>query len=150
FYNASSKSTEEAIIEQRMQTIAKQIGVTIESIERSSHSMEIELGKKLHMASLVVKERLDPDIDNVTVQQLIQLSRELQIDDISLWQQFENDIVVKKSSNPEELNLSSATWDYWYIAFQQLFENYGVTIPEGQKLPHYWSGPINFATSNPN
>lgn len=149
FYSASSKSTEEALMEQRMQTIAKQIGVTIESIKQSSHFMETELGKKLHMASLVVKDRLDPDINNVTEQQLIELSKELQIDDISLWQRTENDIVVKKSSNPEEMNLSSATWDYWHTAFHQLFDNHKVTIPEGQKLPNYWSGPMNFATSNP-
>lgn len=148
FYYASSEQSQEDLMEQRVHAIAKQIGVTIETVEKSRQFMGDELGKKLYMAALVAKERLDPDINHITNEQLVKLKQELGLDDITLWQRIDGDVVTTRSSNPDEIGLNSATWDYWNVAFQQLFDKHRVTIPEGQKLPNYWSGPMNYATSN--
>jgi len=117
--------------------------------QQMKQSLEDGLGEKLRIAAVAARNQLDPDIDKVTNEQLTELSRELGIDHITLWKRFDNDIVALKSSNAKEINLSSKSWDYWYTAFNQLLDAGEVTIPQGQKLSHYWSGPINYASSDP-
>ncbi|OXM82420.1 PAS domain-containing sensor histidine kinase [Paenibacillus rigui] len=132
-----------------MTEIAKTIGDHVELTQQMKQMLEDSLGEKLRAAALAAKLKLNPDIDQVTNEQLAALSRELDIDHITLWKRIGNDIVALKSSNAKEINMSSKTWDYWYTAFNQLFDSGAVTVPQGQKLPHYWSGPINYASSDP-
>ncbi|RKP58325.1 PAS domain S-box protein [Cohnella endophytica] len=132
-----------------MMTFAKQIGANLEAAEKSKNEMEQTLGEKLRAVALAVQSELDPHIDNVTNEQLIALSKKLDVDNISLWKRTVNDIVVLKSSAPEEINQSSKTWDYWYTAFNQLFDLKSVTVPKGQTLAHYWSGPYQYSTTDP-
>ncbi|WP_027091346.1 ATP-binding protein [Cohnella thermotolerans] len=149
-YYASTSADLEARTEQQMKVIAKQVGATVEATQLSRRNMEETSGVMLRNAAIAAKGRLDPDIDRVSNEELVQLSRELGVDQITLWVRKEDgDIVAAKSSDPDELGQSSRTWDYWFTAFNQLFDKRNVTIPQGQKLEHYWSGPINFATSNP-
>jgi PAS domain S-box-containing protein len=148
-YYVSSKAEVQSSLEQQVNNIAKQISLTLEASESARQSMEDTIGEKLRMAAIAAKEQLDPDIDNVKNEQLVELSHKLGVDHITLWKKIGDDVVVLKSSDPNEINLSSKTWDYWYRAFLQLFENNNVTIPEGQKLENYWSGPFNFSTSDP-
>lgn len=148
-YYFSSKKELQTNAEQQMIVIAKQIGESVESAQKSKQLIEDMIGEKLRIAAIAVKNKLGPDIDLIQNEQLVQLSDELDLDGITLWQRVEDDIVVKKSSDPKEINLSSKTMDYWYTAFNQLFDHQKVTIPEGQKLENFWSGPINFSTSNP-
>lgn len=149
-YYVSSKEELEANYVQQVNDIAKQISVTIEISEKAKHFMEEKLGEKLRMAAMAAKGELDPDIANVTNEQLVELSKQLGVNHITLWQrEGADDIIARRSSDPKELNLSSKTWDYWHRAFLQLFDKLNVTIPEGQKLEHFWSGPINFSTSDP-
>ncbi|GGF92628.1 ATP-binding protein [Paenibacillus abyssi] len=136
--------------EQQTRIIAKQIGATVEVSEQAKQLIEDSIGSMLRMAAIATAEQLPPKIADVTNDQLTQISKQLTIDHISLWKRIDNDIIVLKSSDPNELNMSSKSWDYWYTAFNQLFDGVPVTIPQGQKLPNYWSGPYNFATSNPN
>ncbi|WP_138753872.1 ATP-binding protein [Paenibacillus sinopodophylli] len=145
----SSKAEVQSSLEQQVNNIAKQISLTITSSESARQSMEDGIGKMLRLASIAAKAQLDPDIDNVTNEELVVLSQKIGVDHITLWKKFDNDILALKSSDPNEINMSSKTWDYWYRAFNQLFNNYNVTIPEGQKLENYWSGPFNFSTSDP-
>lgn len=149
-YYFSSKSQLQNNAEQQMIVIAKQIGETMESAQKSKLLIENMLGERLRIAAIAAKNQLDPDIDNVENEQLVQLSKEIGVDHITLWKRIDDDIVVLKSSDPKEINLSSKTWDYWFTAFNQLFDNYNASIPQGQKLPNFWSGPINFSTSDPN
>lgn len=137
------------IAELQMVTIAKQIGTTLETTERSRKFMEDLVGETLRNAALAAKSELDPRIDHVTNEQLVRLSRKLGVDHITLWVRTPDDIVAVKSSDPKEINLSSKTWDYWHTAFQQLFNLEPVTVAPGQKLENYWSGPIQYSSSNP-
>jgi len=149
-YYYSTKNDLERRTENQMGIIAKQISATVEATQKSRKYMEDSAGVMLRNAALAAKERLDPDIAGVTNEELVELSAELGIDNLTLWvREDDGDIVVARSSDPEELGQSSKTWDYWFTAFTQLFENREVTIPQGEKLKNYWTGPINFSTTNP-
>ncbi|MBB6733119.1 PAS domain S-box protein [Cohnella sp. CBP 2801] len=133
-----------------MNVIAKQIGATVQSTQQSRQYMEDTAGVMLRSVALAAKDKLSPDIANIDNGQLPALSRELGVDGISLWvRQPNGEIVVARSSDPKELGISSKTWDYWNTAFQQLLDRGSVSIPQGQKLEHFWSGPINYASSDP-
>ncbi|GGG73514.1 ATP-binding protein [Paenibacillus radicis (ex Gao et al. 2016)] len=148
-YYFNSKLELQSNAEQQMLVIAKQIGQSMETAQQSRRLIENSLGEKLRLAAIAAQNQLDPDIANVSNEQLEVLSKQLGVDDITLWVRTSNDIVAVKSSDPAELNISSKTWGYWYTAFNQLFDLDPVTIKEGQKLSHFWAGPINYATSNP-
>ncbi|WP_240644586.1 ATP-binding protein [Paenibacillus paeoniae] len=149
FSYISTKVAQEAALEQQIQSIVEQLGVTLEVIETTREAMDAELGQKLRMAAIVVKEKLHPNIKFVSNEQLVSLSKELNLDDITLWQRIDGEVVSVLSSNPEEINLSSKTWDYWDRAFHQLFDLKDVSVGKGDALQHYWSGPINYAVSDP-
>ncbi|RUS49231.1 PAS domain S-box protein [Cohnella sp. AR92] len=134
-----------------MSIIAKQIGFTVEATQTSRKAMEDTAGVMLRIAALAAKERLDPDIANVTNEELVPLAKDLGVQHLTLWvRKPDGDIVVARSSDPKEIGQSSRTWDYWFTAFNQLFDDHAVTIPEGEKMENYWTGPINFSTTNPN
>ncbi|MFC5449623.1 PAS domain S-box protein [Paenibacillus aestuarii] len=149
-YSISTKEGLKKSAEQQMLTIADQLSTTVEVTQQARQAMEDTTAEKLRAAAIAAQAELNPDIAGVTNEQLVALSAKLGVDHISLWTKLpDNDIVVLRSSNPKEINLSSKTWDYWYTAFLQLFTLHEVTVSQGRKLPHYWSGPINFATSDP-
>jgi PAS domain S-box-containing protein len=148
-YYFTTKKEAEANLEAQFTNIAKQISITVEASENARQYMENTLGDKLRIASLAAKAELDPDIKNVTNEQLVKLSAQLGVDHITLWQRFGNDVIAMRSSDPNEISLSSKTWDYWHVAFLQLFDKHEVDIVQGQKLKNFWSGPFNFSTSDP-
>lgn len=148
-YYFSSKNELQDSAEKQMVTIAKQIGNSIDAAEKSKQFMEDTLGEKLRAVAIAAQSELDPRIDHIRNEELVELSNKLGVDDITLWKRTSNDIIALKSSDPAEINQSSKSWDYWYTAFNQLFDLQVVTIPQGQKLLHYWSGPFQFATSDP-
>lgn len=149
-YYASTSTDLSNRAKQQMNVIAKQVGATVEATQQSRRYMEESSGVMLRNAAIAAKERLSPRADRVTNEELARLSKELGVGHITLWvRKTDGDIVAAKYSDPEELGQSSRTWDYWFTAFNQLFDDRKVTIPQGQKLEHFWSGPINFATSNP-
>ncbi|GKU77634.1 PAS domain S-box protein [Paenibacillus sp. L3-i20] len=149
FSYMSSKVTQESTYEGQMQAIAKQIVVTLETLEKTRNTMDQELGIKLRLAAIAAKGALPPDIQDVTNEQLVSLSTQLELDGITLWQLGDKEAVSVKSSNPDEINLRSKSWDYWNTAFLQLFDLKSVDIPQGHALPHFWAGPINYAVSDP-
>jgi len=135
--------------EQKMQNIAEQIGMSIESSQQSSKILEDSLGSQLRLAAIAALRMLDSNIAIITSDQLVEVSRKVGVSDISLWQRFGNDIIIKQSSNEKELGINSKTFDYWHVAFHELFDLKPVSVSQGQVLANYWSGPINFATSDP-
>lgn len=148
-YYYSTKTELVTKMQQEMITIAKQIGTSLDAAEKSKKFMEETIGEKLRAVAIAAKTELDPRIENVSNHQLAELSRELGVNHISLWKRTKDDIVVFKSSEPNEINIGSKTWDYWYKAFDQLLDQKRVTVPQGQKLLHFWSGPYEYATSDP-
>ncbi|MFB9275010.1 ATP-binding protein [Cohnella cellulosilytica] len=148
-YYYSTKNELENSLRQEMLAIAKQIGVNLDAADKSKRLMEEAIGEKLRAVAIAAENELDPRIERVRNEQLAELSRKLGVDHISLWKRTEGDIKVLRSSDPLELNMGSNTMDYWYKAFNQLLDERQVTIPQGQKLDHYWSGPYQYATSDP-
>lgn len=147
-YYISSESELRSNAEQQMLTIAKQLGAALEFTEKSKQYIEERLSEMLRNAAIAAQNELDPHIDHVKNEHLVVLSRKLGVDHITLWARTENDIVALKSSEPQKINLSSKTWDYWHTAFVQLFEEKQVDVPQGQKLPNFWAGPIQYSTSD--
>lgn len=146
----TSKLAQEVALESQMRSIAEQLVVSVDSFENVRVQIDIELAEQLRFAALAAKGRLDPDIRNISNDDLINLSKELGLHDITLWQRIDDEIVSVRSSNKEELNLNSSSWDYWNTAFHQLMDLKPVTVKEGLAMEHFYSGPINYAVSNPN
>lgn len=136
--------------EKQMELLAQEISMAIEHSQFGIESFEKQIGEKLRVSAIAAQNALDPDINNVTNEQLVELSKKLGVSHITLMVREEDDIKGVKSSDPHERNLGTKEWGYWYTAFQQLFANKNVTISQGQKLPNYWSGPIDVSTSDPN
>ncbi|WNS78958.1 EAL domain-containing protein [Domibacillus sp. DTU_2020_1001157_1_SI_ALB_TIR_016] len=135
--------------EKQMEVLVEEISIAIKHSEYGVETLEDQIGEKLRIAAIAAKDALDPDINKVTNEQLVELSKKLDVSHITLLIKKGDDISGVKSSDPHERNLSTKNWGYWYTAFQQLFDNHNVTISEGQKLPNYWSGPVNVSASNP-
>ncbi|SFF21690.1 PAS domain S-box-containing protein [Paenibacillus catalpae] len=148
YFSTSSQLKKEA--EQQMIGIAKQIGGTLDAAQKSKQLIEDSVGEKLRLAAISAQMRLDPDIANVSNEQLDRLSRDLGVDYITLWAKDGDDITAQKSSNPKAIGASSKALGYWYTAFSQLFELRQVIIPQGQKLNHFWSPPITIIPSDLN
>ncbi|MBL0388601.1 PAS domain S-box protein [Tumebacillus sp. ITR2] len=134
---------------QQMEGLSREIGIAIEHSEQGSQYVEDLLGERLRSAAIAAQASLDPDIDNVTNEQLVNLSRQLGISHITLFKKVGDDIVGLKSSDPKEINLSTMDWGVYKDAMEQLLRGEEVHVPEGQALPHYWAGPIDVASADP-
>lgn len=145
-------STRDLLLEdqkKQMELVAQEIAIMVEHSHAGSKYVEDLIGQDLRTASLVAQYALDPKAENVTNEELEELAAKIGISEITLFQQKGDDIVGVKSSDPHEINLSTKDWGYWFTAFQELFARKYVTIPEGQKLQNYWSGPMDVSSSNP-
>lgn len=135
--------------ETKMVLTAKQIAIAVEQSQSSSEYVKRQIGNNLWLASVMAAEELDPNINNITNEDLVRMSEKVGVSHISLMEQTADDIVVTRSSDPKEIGLSTKSMTYWYQAFKQLFENHQVTISQGQKLDHFWSDGFEYSTSNP-
>lgn len=127
----------------KMVSTANQIRTSIAQSEEGSFFVEDFIGEQLRLSALIAKSKLDPNVDNVTNEQLVKVAEEAGVDGISLMKRsgVGDDIMVAKSSEPKELQITSTiSFGYWFKAFDQLLKNHQVTIPEGQKLDNFWSG----------
>lgn len=112
--------------------------------------MEDRMAQELRTASIAIQQSLPADYHDISNDQLKQLAKKLMISHITLLAPVGDDIIGVKSSDPKEINMSTKEWGYWYTSFQQLLSQQPVTTTKGLTLPHYWSGPIEVASSNPN
>ncbi|MDQ1000474.1 diguanylate cyclase (GGDEF)-like protein [Neobacillus niacini] len=133
----------------QMDLLANEVKISIEQADIGSKYIEDLIGEKLRYAAIYAKSNLDPKLENISNEELVELSQQLGVSHITLFQQVGDDIVGKKSSDPTQIELSTKEWGYWFEAFQQLLNNQQVTIKEGQKLPNYWAGPFDVSTSDP-
>lgn len=112
--------------------------------------MEDRMAQELRTASIAIQQSLPADYHDISNDQLKQLAKKLMISHITLLAPVGDDIIGVKSSDPKEINMSTKEWGYWYTSFQQLLSQQPVTTTKRLTLPHYWSGPIEVASSNPN
>ncbi|MFC6333977.1 ATP-binding protein [Paenibacillus septentrionalis] len=136
-------------IEQQITNIAKQLAVSIELIENTNRSIETELAHRLKAAAQAAEQLLDPNIEDVTIEELEQVRDELGVTDITLWVMKNGELVSLLSSNPDEINLHSKTWDYWDVAMKEVYHLKPVSVNQGQFSTNFYAGPINFAVTDP-
>lgn len=116
----------------------------LESSVSSKQTIERLIDDKLYIASIEIARKLgDKNIEEITQEELKSISNELGLYDISLLIRKNNDIVIAKSSNPDEAGLSTKDWGYWYTGFDQLMSGKEVTVGKGYYRNHFWSGPIS-------
>lgn len=107
--------------ENNMKMTAMQIAVSVEQSSYSSNYVQYQLAQNLRMTAILASEELDPDIKNVKNEQLVYLADKLGVSNISLLVKTDDDIVVAKSSDPNEIGLPTKGMGYWYVAFLELF-----------------------------
>ncbi|MFL0493472.1 EAL domain-containing protein [Priestia megaterium] len=130
--------------------VTEEIAYEVENSKNSASYMEDRMAQELRTASIAIQQSLPADYRDVTNDELKQLAKKLMVSHITLLAPVEGDIIGVKSSDPKEINMSTKEWGYWYTSFQQLLSQQPVTTTKGLTLPHFWSGPIEVASSNPN
>jgi len=130
--------------------VTEEIAYEVENSKNSASYMEDRMAQELRTASIAIQQSLPADYHNISNDQLKQLAKKLMISHITLLAPAGDDIIGVKSSDPKEINMSTKEWGYWYTSFQQLLSQQPVTTKKGFALSHFWSGPIEIASSNPN
>jgi anti-sigma regulatory factor (Ser/Thr protein kinase)/cell division protein FtsL len=132
----------------KMLLLYSSVRTNIEQTAAGEKSVEDLIGQNLRAAAIAAQHKLNPDIDKVDNRELVELSKLLGVDHITLFKRTSDDIIGAKSSDPKEINISSKGWDTVYAALNQLFDLLEVQVGMGQTLPHYWSEPFDTATSD--
>ncbi|MFC4810851.1 sensor histidine kinase [Paenibacillus sp. GCM10023250] len=147
YYFTTKQSLEDGL-QHELDSVAKQIGISIETSRQGAEMYQEEIGRELRAAAVAAQYALDPDVEKVSNDQLGELARKLDLVDITLLKRTADNIVLYKSSDPKELGYETDGWDPWYKAFNQLFDDKNVTIGWGQKLTNFWTGPFEFSTTS--
>ncbi|WP_028552722.1 sensor histidine kinase [Paenibacillus sp. UNC451MF] len=133
---------------EKMAILYNSIKTNMEQTAAGEQFVEDMIGENLRMAAIAIKKSINPDINNIDNQDLVELKKSIGVDEITLFTQTEDDIVGTKSSDPKDLNVSSKGWDHYFTAFKQLFARQPVDVGIGQSLANYWSGPRDTATTS--
>lgn len=149
-YYQNSKITLDKGIKEKMELLNRTISTAMQKSVVGEKAFEDLLGINLRTAAIAAKFALDPDVEKVSNEELVQLSKLLMVDQITLFKKTEDDIIGARSSDPKEINLSSKGWGWYYTAFNQLFDRKPVNVEAGQVLPNFWSPPMDTSTSNNN
>ncbi|RED63027.1 sensor histidine kinase [Cohnella lupini] len=147
FYFLTKESLTENL-KKELLSIASQVELSIENSREASIYLEDKISENLKSVAVAAQYRLDPDIDNVTSDELSELAKQLNVQTITLLKQTDDDILLYKSSDPKEEGTSTKKWDPWYQAFQQLFEQKDVSIDWGYTSKNYWSGPFEYSATD--
>lgn len=148
-YYYLTKNTLEENMRDQLETLSTQIQISIENSRTASIFLENSISDNLRTASIAAQFAMDPDVEKVSQDELKQLTEMLNIHAITLLKKTSDDIILYKSSDPREEGVSSKSWKPWHQAFQQLFEQHQVTVDWGLSLPNFWTGPFEFASSDP-
>ncbi|WP_066067571.1 putative bifunctional diguanylate cyclase/phosphodiesterase [Neobacillus soli] len=135
--------------EREIAMITQEVSFQVGNTKEGSLYVENILGRDLRMASIAIKQALPAKYQEITNERLTTLAKEVGVSHITLLVQTSDDIIGVRSSDPEEINMSTKDWGYWYDAYQQLLALTPVSVGKGITLPNYWSGPIEVASSNP-
>ncbi|MEC0209490.1 sensor histidine kinase [Paenibacillus ehimensis] len=134
-----------------VESFSSNIKVYFEHSLRSVDYAEKLLAENLRLAAMLAQTKLPPRLEQVSNKKLTELSKELGVSDITLFQRMGDDIVALRSSNPVQRNISAKEFEsFWFRALNQLLDREEVSVSEGYTLPHYWSGPLDVASSDPN
>src|SRR4030095_9087273 len=148
YYFLTKKTLEDSFNEELLNH-ANRLQISLEQSREGSEQFQNQIGRELRSASIAIQYALDPDIEKVTAEQLMELRDKLDLSHITLLKKLPDDIVLYKSSNEKQVNTSTKTWKPWYEVFNQLFENKNASVDWlGQSLPNFWSGPFEVSTTD--
>ncbi|MCR8643458.1 GHKL domain-containing protein [Paenibacillus sp. N1-5-1-14] len=147
FYNILRSSLDNNY-QREVASLANQITRNIEFSRDGARQLEDAIGKQLRAAAIAMKYALPKELEWVKQSELDRLKSELMMQDISLMVKTSDDIVVNKSTNPDQIGLSTKDWDNWYTAFTELFNEKNTKLDWGQILPNFWSGPYEVAAAD--
>ncbi len=148
YYFMTKNSLEEALRHELL-SLGKQIELSVEQTRIGSDRFEEQIGRELRAAAIAAQYALDPDIENVTNEQLDELRDKLDIRHLSLLKKIENDIILYRSTDKSQIGKSTKDWVPWYKYFEQLFERKNVEGEWlGQTLPNFWSGPFEASSTD--
>ncbi|MFD1956601.1 sensor histidine kinase [Paenibacillus thailandensis] len=148
-YYLLTKRVLEQSLRKEMASVAGQIELSLEQSRHGSILFEDQIGRELRAASIAARYALDPDVEKVTNRQLEELSGKLGVSHITLMKRTEGDIVLYKSSDPNEIGQGTKNMKPWFDIFNQLFDRQAVTSGWiGQTLPNFWTGPYETATTD--
>lgn len=134
--------------EEKMMLAAKQIAIAIEQAHFGADYIERILEEKLRLAAVYAAKELDPDINKIANEQLVRLSETLGISHIALFETRPGGIVVRRSSNPDDL--TSAPQGNFPKELETWFATNQGEAGEEQKQEQFWSGPIKISDANSN
>lgn len=147
-YYLLTKQALERSLSHELSAVAGQIEIAIEQSRLGAEQYQEQIGRQLRSVAIAAQYALDANIENVSNEQLVELSERLGVLHITLLKRTEDNIVLYKSSDPQQLGLNTASWTPWYEAFNQLFDERQVTLDWGQSLDNFWTGPFEVATSD--
>ncbi|MCD1260077.1 GHKL domain-containing protein [Paenibacillus athensensis] len=149
FYYMISKETLEEKVVDNMVTEARQIHVSLLRTKEGERFVERLVGERLRSDGIAIQAHLDPDVEQVSNEQLDELAAKLNLKAITLLKKTDDNITLYKSSYRDEIGLSTKSWGLWYQAFQELFASNNVSkLQWGQSLPNFWSGPYSVSDTN--
>ncbi|WP_338552268.1 GHKL domain-containing protein [Paenibacillus sp. KS-LC4] len=149
YYFLTKESLEDAL-NREVAAVANQIEFSVEQSRLGAERYQDLIGDELRVVSIAAQYALDPDVDKVTNEQLVELSAKLGVNHITLLKRVKDDILLYKSSDETQLGKSTKSWDPWFIVFNQLFDQRNVKIDWlGKSLPNFWSGPFEVASTDP-
>jgi anti-sigma regulatory factor (Ser/Thr protein kinase) len=134
---------------EKMSLLVNNIQTNIEQTAAGEKFLDELIGENLRTAAVTAKMKLDPDYNKVRDDELAELAKITGVDHITLFARSGNDIIGVRSSDPKDINISSKGWDTIFVAFNQLLDLKPVDVGMGQTLPHYWTAPMDTATSDP-
>ncbi|ADC50662.1 hypothetical protein BpOF4_13055 [Alkalihalophilus pseudofirmus OF4] len=118
----------------------------MDGTQESANTIERMIEQGLYTSSKGIASDLrGRDADSITMDELRELAESWGVEEISLWERADDDIIITQSSDPTQLNMSSKNWGYWFTAFNQLMELEPVTIEEGHAMERFWAGPVSRA-----
>lgn len=143
FYFVTRNTLEESQ-EQMVELVRHNITDAIDTTRTAEKHFNQSLSDELLKSSIAIQYALPNNVNDVTDEQLRELSNQLGLEGISLLVPRNKEFVVEKSSHESDLGLTTGTWGNWNQMFQQLYQNKKVRpIPGfGESSEKFWSGPI--------
>ncbi|MGF7050123.1 two-component system, sporulation sensor kinase E [Paenibacillus sp. DS2015] len=135
--------------ETKMLMTTEQIAVAVKQSQYSANYIERKIEDVLYMAAHMAAQTLDPDINNITNEELVRLSQELGVSHISLLVRDGTDITIAKSSDTLGIEQPTKESGLWKQTLFQLLNKQQVTTQEGHKRDYFWTGPFEYSSSSP-
>ncbi|NRD76645.1 GHKL domain-containing protein [Bacillus sp. BRMEA1] len=142
--------------QQQVSNIVSNIKSSLETNYSGNRLFENEIAEGLRMASLATEAKLPAHVKDITNEQLVQLAKEIGVDDITLMvkDKKENYFICVKSSDPKEVGTNTKDWgDNWNGMFSQVMGKKQKIIklePNfGQVMKYFWAGPPDTSSNHP-